>query len=281
MEFGGVKVISEDQLSRLIRSKNVGDQVVVKYFRDENVHTTTVVLQSSQPDSGEEEEIDVETGKPVIDVGDGGGSWYPVWFMPDFADLNYVLNEQLRFTPLDDSGLLLNGFGGKGNVGKGWFLGGMGAWYTTEKSKRIANGDAIRRMRFKIGYGGVTLDKRFALSRRLVPSLGIMLGWGGYSVTVNQTDGDFAWGTLDADLNASENNHLQMQRRFIIIQPKAAFLLRLTDWLALQVEGGYMLGYSFNGGWQAVVVEDKYEINGSPDTSWEGWSVTVGPWFGF
>ncbi len=57
--------------------------------------------------------------KPRAGVGYGGGSWYPVWYTPDFTDINQVL-AGLEFRELREEGILLNGGGGKGNIGNGW-----------------------------------------------------------------------------------------------------------------------------------------------------------------
>ena len=83
MEFDGLKVKYEDHLVRLMKSKNMGDEVIVKVFRDENILETTLVLETlgKKP----EKAITFVEGvkKKKFDVGNGGGSWYPIWYMPD------------------------------------------------------------------------------------------------------------------------------------------------------------------------------------------------------
>ena len=62
MEFDGVKARYEDRLRSLIKSKNVGNSVKVKYFRDEKIMTTTLILGSRKPKKEKEYEESHEAG---------------------------------------------------------------------------------------------------------------------------------------------------------------------------------------------------------------------------
>jgi len=291
VEFGGTPVRHEEHLVSLIQSHAVGESVPVKYFRYGEEATTVLILQTASGDVTPIEEIvDIEDVEPVKmkkrpGVGTGGGSWYPVWYTPDFADVNQVL-DGLGFETLREEGILLNGGGGKGNIGNGWMLGGMGAGYSFDRSINAAVGpdndiNVIRRMRYSFGYGGVTLDKRFPLFNKITPSVGFMLGWGGTTIEIDQTHGSLTWGEFDEALDNSYNSHLKLHKDYILFQPKATILWRFTDWLGIQVEGGYLFSYSWNKGWDNEIVEDNFEVAGSPETSLDGYTITIGPWFGF
>ena len=285
MEFDGKKARFEDHLVKMIKSKNLGDEVEVKIFRDEEVLVTKLVLSTLTPK--DKDIIITKDGKKKrkLSVGFGGGSWIPVWYAAkdEFEDINFVLNEY-GFNGLDEKGIFMNGGGGKGNVGKGWFLGGMGAGYSIDRKKGYttdAGEDVTRRMYYSNGFGGVTLDKRFAVSRKIITSLGFMLGWGGHTLEVSQTDGNYDWLSLNNDMDASANNFIEMKRSYIIFQPKAMLMVRIIDWLGIRAEAGYFLSHSFTSGWESVSCGDDFEIANSPDTSYDGYTISIGPWFGF
>ncbi|MCK4357296.1 MAG: PDZ domain-containing protein [Candidatus Cloacimonetes bacterium] len=289
MEFDGVKARYEDRLRSLIKSKHVGDKVEIKYFRDEKIMTTTLILGSRKPKKKEEYEEITEEGKVIrkkkLSVGYGGGSWIPVWYVPKdkFDDINHIITS-CGFTKLREDGLFLNGGGGKGMIGKGWFIGGMGAGYSIDRKIGLELNDTLdvtRRMVYSTGYGGVTLDKRIPISRKLISAIGFMLGWGGNTLEISQTRGDYEWTKMETQLESSNNNYIKMVKNYIMFQPKIACLYRINEWLGFRAELGYMLSYSYNTGWNAEVCGDTFEIKNSPETSYDGYTFTIGPWFGF
>ena len=288
MEFDGKKAKFEDNLVKLIRSKNIGDNVKVKVFRDEDVLIADLTLATLTPKDSDI--IITKDGlkkkiKKKLSVGHGGGGWIPVWFVDDneFADINHVL-DAYGFNGLDEKGILMQGGGGHGNVGKGWFIGGMGAGYSIDKKKGHITEDGepvTRRMLYTNSYGGVTLDKRIAITKNLVTSLGFMLGWGGHNLQISQTDGAYDWLELNDDMDKSANNAIELEKNYIMFQPKATIMYRIIDWLSIRAEGGYMLSHSYTGGWDAVSCEDNFEIDNSPETPYQGYTISIGPWFGF
>ncbi len=286
MEFDGKKAKFESNLVKLIKSKNIGDVVQVKVFRDEEILIADLTLATLKP----KEMTITKDGlkikkKKKLSVGFGGGGWIPVWFVDDneFEDINHIL-ETYGFTGLDEKGILMHGGGGNGNVGKGWFLGGMGAGYSIDKKKGHVtdDGDSVtRRMLYSNAYGGVTLDKRIALTKNLVTSLGFMLGWGGHNLQISQTDGDYDWDFLNDDMDSSANNAIELEKNYIMFQPKATVMYKILDWLSIRAEGGYMLSHSYTGGWDAVSCEDNFVVANSPETPYQGYTISIGPWFGF
>ncbi len=286
MEFDGKKARFESILVKLIRSKNIGDEVKVKIFRDEEVLIADLTLATLIPKGSDITMTkDGFKKKKKLSVGDGGGGWIPVWYVAadEFEDINYILDEY-GFNGLDEKGILMHGGGGNGNVGKGWFLGGMGAGYTIDKKKghTTDEGESVtRRMLYSNAFGGVTLDKRVAITKNLVTSLGFMLGWGGHNLQISQTDGSYDWDSLNEDMDSSLNNAVEIEKNYIMFQPKATVMYKILDWLSIRAEGGYMLSHSFTSGWDAISCEDNYEIDNSPETSYDGYTVSIGPWFGF
>ncbi|MCD4828053.1 MAG: PDZ domain-containing protein [Candidatus Cloacimonetes bacterium] len=293
MEIGGRKVLNEESFSKIIDSHYIGDAVEIKLFRDGRTEVIDFVF-GSRKKTVCVDEITGEPVKPKLNPGDGGGSWIPVFFQPDLEDINKLISgddlvagdDGLGFSEIDDRGLFFNGGGGKGNVGKGWMLGGMGCGYSLDRKTSVPDpvdpsNKLIRRMNFSAGYGGVTLDKRIPITKKFITSLGFMLGWGGWNLEVSQTDGDYDWNTFESSLNNSSNNYVSIGKTYILIQPKVMVMYRILDWLAIRAEVGYMYSYSFYSGWKVEMIDENYEIKNSPDTTFDGMTFTVGPWFGF
>ncbi|MBC8384721.1 MAG: PDZ domain-containing protein [Candidatus Cloacimonetes bacterium] len=299
MQIGEEKVIDKDKFGKIISSHYVGEKVKLKIFRfgKEKVldfmfgaRNKTINENGELVDKPETIKTDKKGNvikKKKLSTGHGGGSWIPVWFVTDLDDVNKLITD-FEFSEVRDNGMFFNGGGGKGPIGKGLFLGGMGAGYGFDRKKGVTiNENTIdekavtRRMKFSSAFGGVTLDKRFAFSRKILSSLGFMLGWGGYDIEVSQTDGNYNWDELEAGLTSSDNNTIEMQKKYILLQPKVMLMFRLTSWLALRAEGGYMLSYSYDAGWNSKSCDDVFEIENSPETAYDGYTISIGPWFGF
>jgi len=283
MKFGGQKARYEAQLSTMIKSKKAGDTVDIVFFRNEQIYETQAVLQSRQkPKIDETTGEIIVTKKHKLDVGGGGGSWIPMWFVDKnkFEDVNKVIKD-FGFTPLREDGMFLNGFGGKGNIGKNWFLGGIGEWYSIDRKKMTDTGE--RRMKYGLGFGGVTLDKRIMLSRNLATSLGFMLGWGGQTLELSNIGNNYDWDSLSVQVvnPNTNNNYVKLEKNYILLQPKFEMIYRLTDWLGIRAAVGYMLSYSYHSGWNANICDDIFEVTNSPETKLDGLTISVGPWFGF
>jgi membrane-associated protease RseP (regulator of RpoE activity) len=298
MEFNGEKVRFEEHLVRMIRSNKIGDEIQIKFFRDETIYETTLVLDTLDKKS---DDLTITPGlkkKRMIDVGHGGGGWMPVWFMPDVVDLNTMLhNLDFKEETFSEDGFLLQGGGGKGTVGKGWFLGGMGAGYKNKETTKydwthFMNGEEVtstvaRKVTYDIGYGGVTLDKRLGLSKNIITSLGFMIGWGSNLVKISQSDNNGELPNFNFD-DPSENmdqfydykSKLRLEQEFILFQPKAMLMIRILDWLSLRSEVGYMLSHSTDG-WKAKWNGEKVKLENAPDSTLDGLTITIGPWFGF
>lgn len=303
MEFDGVKARYEDHLRRLIKSKNVGDSVKVKYFRDENIMTTTLTLGSRKPKKEKEYEEITKEGKVIrkkkLSVGYGGGSWIPVWYMPDIKVINKLLLDlDFKEETFSEDGFLLQGGGGKGTIGKGWFIGGMGAGFEDEATTKhdwihykegvLDTSTISRKAEYKISFGGVTLDKRFAISRKFVGSFGFLLGTGKNSIKISQTDDNGEIPNFDFEDDPSGQmdeyydykSNLSLEQKFIVFQPKVMMMYRINSWLGIRAEAGYMASYSSKG-WKAKRNGESIKIDNEPDTNMNGYTFTIGPWFGF
>ncbi len=300
MEFDNVPVRHEDHLVSLIRSHTVGDLVQVKYFRYGEEGVAGLVLQSASGDivplaevkEGEEpDEVIIEKKKHT--PGDGGIGWYPIWYTPYdlvnkddpdmLSSMNHILTA-LEFQEMPDERILMNGLGLKGNVGKGWMIGGQFGYYGDRRSGNTEidpTTDVTRRLHHSFMYGGITFEKRLPIFSHVIPSLGCMVGWGNSTVTVDQLQSsDYDWNNIPNTVNNTYNSHLELYKNYLLVQPTASILVRFTDWLGIMVEGGYLLSYS-KPGWRNRVIEEDFEMENSPNTTMEGYTIMVGPWFGF
>jgi hypothetical protein len=302
MSMDGKKLYDKKVFIRRVDAYSPGDMVKLEIFRNEEVITMdfkmgsksrVVTTTTTTSNGGKNYYSSYNNGpfKKSKSVGHGGGSWIPVYFKADIDDINHIVSK-LGFSELNDDGIFLNGLGGKGHVGKGWFLGAMGVWYSKNSKINKAVPDITdpnatvnvnRRMRFGVNYWGLTLDRRMAVSRKFITSAGFMLGWGKYKLDFEQTYGELDWTGIDTHFNSSYNNAMTLKKSYILFQPKVMMMYRILDWLSIRAEVGYMGSYSFTDGWYRITAdeEDQYEIENSPNTKFDGLTFTIGPWFGF
>jgi|GEM_PF-191164 len=328
MEFDGQKVRYSEMFKNMLAGKNIGDTVRIKLFRNEKIYDMKVAMEPKNPlpprlpelsgskgqtwkssssgestaeaESDEDHETEGDWGKidwdsdnsthgtpHLLSAGYGGGGWLPVWFTGDWSDVNHVI-EDLGFQPLNSSGLFLNGGVGKGPIGKGWYIGGMGAGYSIDHKKYHTiqtptdTIDVVRRLSFSTSYGGVTLDRRYRLSKNIVLGTGFMLGGAGTTIEVSQTSGNYDWNTFSTDFTQGHNSYLKLHKSYLMFQPRVMGLIRITSWFGIRSEVGYLLGYSFKSGWNAEMADDNFEVDNSPSSNLlNGFTFSVGPWFGF
>ncbi len=300
MYFGGTKVRYEDHLVRLIRSKNFGDKVTVVFWRDETIDSTLVIFE---PPVMKEKKADgsltmvgedKKSKKSKNSRGFGGGGFTPMFVQDDFTDVRYLMNELgLTTTPFDSNGVVLWGGSGQGYVGNGWFLGGFGngtSLTSTAIVPLVADGSITldRDITFSMGFGGVTIEKRLAPFSWATFSGGVGIGGGGMDLNVTQKDGDFNWTTVGDSLLTSRATSVSFSKNYAIVHPRASLMLKLTSWMRLKAEYGYMYGYPFSDGWKTTLEDgnmdsqkDTYQLAGSPNTTLEASTVSLGLWFGF
>ena len=144
-----------------------------------------------------------------------------------------------------------------------------------------------RKVNYDIGYGGVTLDKRLGISNNIITSLGFMIGWGSNQIKLSQTDDngslpnfDFNDPSVNLDEYYDFRSKLKLNQDFILFQPKAMLMFRILEWLSIRSEVGYMLSHSTDG-WKAKWNGERVKLENAPDSTLDGLTFTIGPWFGF
>lgn len=303
MELDGEPVRYKEMFENIVQSKSPQEELTLRVFRNERTFTTKLQLLEEKPEAPappdtttqlstaeapeeEWETVNWDEVKPKKErpgTGFFGGSWLPYYYMGSFDDINAIITSH-GFTPLREDGQLFNGGAFKFNIGNNWYLGMAGAGYSLDHKTGLTLTDGTkvtRRMNFKSGFLGGTLDKRYALSNTFVVGSGFLLGGGGTKLKVAQTSGDYSWPNLNSQLLDSYNTYYEVHKNYLLFQPRVSLLIRLKSWLGIRAEAGYLLSYSFNRGWTAKLDEENYEIKSSPSSSYNGWTISVGPWFGF
>lgn len=272
------EVMNKDGFLAIANELEPGQVVYLSVWREGESLSLPVTLGTR--DQGDmnvkiEKQLRFNRGKSV---GYGGGGWMPQWFSTDLTDINDLMID-LGFRKLDDNGFLMQGGVGKGNVGKGFFLGGQGVSYTIEK-KVVNPTDPTYHtwLRYSNSMGGITVDKRFPLFGKLVGSLGVMLGVGEHMVEITNTNGDYEW----SDLTGDDNSNIKLTRSYAVIQPRMELIYPLLSWFSIRAEAGYTYGYNGGEGWKLQAGNSEmYDVANSPSTKFQGLNVSIGPWFGF
>jgi len=292
MEINGKKALNLKEFDKLKAVYRAGDAVNLTVFRNGEIKSIDFVFGNKM----KPQTMVIEDGKvikkKILSPGYGGGTWIPMWYQADMEDVNELVNS-IGFAKLPEDGVLTQGLGGKGNVGKGWFIGGQIGWYGSEKKTAEiiddAHTDYTNYMKYNMLIGGASLDKRIPISKTVITSLGFMLGGSSHTVEVMHTNSDYNWPVAtDANPNPTTqdvmngNTYAKMSRGYLVVQPRAELMVRLLSWFGLRGEVGYVYGFAPHNGWKVEHMDSEtYELKGSPDTPFQGMTVTVGPWFGF
>jgi hypothetical protein len=298
MFFDGSKVRYEDHLVRLIRSKDFGDKVSVVYWRDEAIDSTVATFVA--PVKKEKEAQLKMTGKDKKEKkrknsrGYGGGGFTPMLVQDEFVDVATLMTELgLTSTPFRSEGIVLWGGSGQGYVGNGWFLGGFGNGGGLANTVSYPLNDGTtntvdRDITFAMGFAGLTIEKRLAPFSWAVLGGGVGIGGGGIDLSVTQRDGEFTWVGLGTELLNTKSTTVNFSKNYAIVHPRASVMFKLTSWMRLKAEYGYLYGYAFTDGWKTTLGggnlderDNAYELVGSPDTELQASTLSLGLWFGF
>ncbi|MCB5260223.1 MAG: PDZ domain-containing protein [Candidatus Cloacimonetes bacterium] len=284
-QINGQDVTNFAGFEKIRKSLRAGDQISVAYFRAGKPESMDMTLGSRIKEVSEVTSPNLP-GKKKISVGYGGGTWIPMWVDLEMDDINKIVaHDSLGFNKFRDDGLLQQGLGGKFSIGKGYFLGGQITWFEDTKktqNKRDGMSDYQIYMRYENMLGGVTLDKRFPIVKNLIGSVGLMVGGSYHEMEFINTDANYDWADLPDTITDSNNTHFLLRKGYLNVQPRAEIMYRVLSWMGLRAEVGYTYGYSLTKDWRVRgLAGESFEVSGSPDTPFQGMTVTIGPWFGF
>jgi len=282
MSINEMPVYNKEEFDRLRKNMRPGDVLKLQLWRTGAEVPLEMVLGSRETPSAPD-----MAGKPAKkrkSVGYGGGGWTPTWLQTDMTDVNGLMTD-LGLEAYNEDGVLTQGFSGKGHVGKGFFI-----------SMQVISFDDSRTIRDNLSQGGPydvtvdyslsliggTIDKRFAITPWLITSFGLMIGGGTQEVEFTRVNQNYVW--PDSLQNVTQGNfNSTLHRGYLSVQPRAELMFRILPWLGLRAEAGYVYSYAPYSGWRAKGSDDgdMVEVQNSPDTKLEGFSIGIGPWFGF
>lgn len=291
-----VLMLTMDDFDTQMQEYYAGDEVVLSIWRDQtelkkevwlgfrsSFESSDAEVDDYEQDSVQEKSSGMTTGQGFTLIsskptGYGGGGWTWNWFHTDMKDINMLMAD-LGFSEFRDQGVLTSGIGGKGHIGRGLFLGGQ--FYGFEDKRSRADGDFKVNMRYELSMGGVTFDKRYALHRNWIASIGLMLGGASHNLTIDRIKNEYDW---PVNLNNLANGSFSatFSRDYMILQPRVELLYRVVSWLGVRLEAGYALTYASTKGWRVKDLAGyDSEVLNSPDTKMGGFTIGIGPWFGF
>lgn len=281
VKIDGVIIKNRSTLEDIIETKDVGDTITVEYFRHGETFTKAIpVLKKESSLDKDYMFINMAHKKSR---GLGGGAYKPMFINADQASFNNLF-ESLGFNNLSEIDNLYHGFDLQGLVGNGYFIGGYGVWSGQQQHINYTIGSSIpvsRNLKYNSGIGGVSLDKRYRLADNWIASAGIMVGGGGTRFEIDQIENTIDWNQMDSDTSGSYNDYLQLGKKYLLLQPRVSLMYRVLPVFWIKIEAGYMLSYSKNG-WQQILNENKHDITGpGNESSLNGFTISVSPWFGF
>jgi len=309
MQINDNELSSQKVLGKVISYYRLGDKVNFKIFRDGEVMDVPFVFGSRskifdidgnliEDKSEKTDGITISERKNKKDYGDGTIAWIPSWYTPDVEDVNSLISN-LGFEDkiLSEDGYMLNTIAFKGDIGKGWFIGGQYSYYFDKNSRpydwevidldgQLDTLEVPLKVKFWSHFGGPTLERRFVFGKAIYSELGMMVAWGQQKLTVDkriENSSDINWGeTIEqsADGNYDYVSSQKLNNNFIMIEPRLSIGWRITDWLSLKAEAAYLYSYSTTG-WEGMDNGDDVGVNDAPDTSMDGLRLSFGPWFGF
>lgn len=278
--INGSLLKGQDDFDQIRSQLMPGDEIMLTIWREGDQFDMNMVMQ---PRPGKtvtkiEKKIVKKSGASAY----SGGSYVPMWFTPEVDDVNAMLGH-LGFDKLNEDGLFMQGMAGRGPVGKNFFIGGMlvtySDSYTVQNTLDASYHDYIK---YDITFGGVTLEKAIPLGRKVNLGVGVMLGGGGHAIELIHSNADYTWPENDSTFFNTGNYQATIQRNYLAVQPKAEILISLLPWLGIRAEAGYAYGYAPKKGWRVKGMgEDTFAISGSPNTPFQGLTLSIGPWFSF
>lgn len=277
----GNEVTNYATFEKLRKRYRANDKVVLGIYRNGAMIDLDFVFGSREAKAPAVSEGGEAKPARKLSVGYGGGSYIPMWFMPELDDVNHLIGI-MGFPEMDDNGIFMHGGGGKGHIGKGFFLGG--ALYTYENAQKTTAVDNSYKiwLRYENTMGGVTLDKRVPITSKFLFSPGLLLGGAKHTVEFLKSNDDFDWDNWDQTALLSNNTHNIISRGYLIVQPRVELMYHFLPWLGIRAEGNYTYGYSTKKGWKIEGLnEENIYVHNSPDTPYQGFGISIGPWFGF
>ena len=277
----GATILNRSNFEDIVEAKDIGDTITIEYYRHGETFTKKLPVFKKESTWNNDHLLISTPHKKSRGL--GGAAYKPMFVNANQAGFNDLFGS-LGFDNLSEINNLYHGFDLQGLVGNGYFIGGYGVWTGQQQSVNYTIDSSIpvrRNLKYNSGMGGVSLDKRCRLSDKWIASAGLMIGGGGTRFEIDQTETTVDWNQMDSDTIGSYNDYLQLKKGYVLLQPRISLMYRVLPVFWLKLEAGYMLSYSKNG-WQQILNDNQHDIAGpGNETSLNGFTVSVSPWFGF
>jgi len=268
-------------LEDYVEDQEIGDTITVKYIRHSEPFTKRLPVYKKELSWDNEPLFLDKLNKKSRGL--GGATYKPMFVNADLSGFNDLFGD-LGFADLPNIINLYHGFDLQGLVGNGYFIGGYGVWTGQKQNINHTISPSVqvsRNLKYNSGLGGISIDKRYRLSDKWIVSAGIMVGGGNTRFVIDQIENTIDWNQMDTDTCGSYNDYLQLKKIYVLCHPRVSFMYRVLPVFWLKVEAGYMLSYSKNG-WRQVLNDNKHDIaRPGTDTTLNGFTVSISPWFGF
>ncbi len=302
--FDGQKVLYNEHLRKLIKNKNAGDKVKIILFRDAKYFQTEVVL------NGEEKinkQVTISTdyssrkhnnknSQGIFNghSGSGGINWEPMWYSPDWTDINNVaakygfssFDKDLELNGENYPGVLLHTIniipvdGGYGPQTIGGFYFSVGN--RIEKINKIKGTGLEEKLSMKNSYWGVMIGKRIPIMNKILIVPKLKAGVWTTNLNLSRTWGDIGWNDIVENFDNPGTSNLILERKYYTATPSFEMIYKFTDGIGIHAGVSYMYGLEKYKGWKTNSEEFKnYDIENSPNTKLDGYIFTIGPWFFF
>lgn len=185
------------------------------------------------------------------------------WQIPQVDDINAQLRNS-GLPEISTDGYFTIGGGGYMDVPKldGFRIGGLGTGFSTE-SKIVTSDNFTKRVNYKIGYGGISLEYVKPLSETFEFTAGTTIATGQLVIDIYQyKNGTTSWTNNWNELtntSSSQNISRSMALRFYSATPKVGLGIFLKSYLYAKINAGYLV--SVNSGWTG---ENGEEIDDAP-----------------
>ncbi|MBN2280494.1 MAG: PDZ domain-containing protein [Candidatus Marinimicrobia bacterium] len=306
--FDNQKVLYNDHLRRLIKSKSAGDEVELFLFRDGKHFKAKVILDGEEREKNKTPIRSTYTErKPDLRLkedhslkifsahsGAGGINWEPFWYSPNWGDID-ALATQYGFSPFGDDlklggdnypGILLHSInfapfdGGYGPQTIGGIYFSVGN--TESKSAKDKTTNMDESMDLKVKFWGAEIGRRIPVFNSIIIQPKIKAGFWTTELTLARNNGKTYWEDISDDFNNQQINQVTLERKYYTVTPSFEMIYRFNNSLGVHFGASYIFGLQRHSGWKTDSKEFKsYDIEGSPDTKVDGYMFTIGPWLFF
>ena len=210
-------------------------------------------------------------------------TFYTNYFSIDNKDINKIASD-FGFNTFNPKGRYLLGINVNFTNSNDYVVGIDIAYnYSVQKINYLmldeSNFISNRELRYRIGYAGVNIGKRFLLPTTMFYAIpGLFIGYGEHRINVASSDSYlvYNWNNLDYGLELDTFSTVTFLKHYTIFQPKCEINYILSNSFLLAFELGYVFSFS-NIDWKNLNIFSSQTIIDAPNTKFQGLTIKLGP----